>query len=189
MLCSEGRTPSQLHSLQQIRTQHDMLPQHLAHKNELYREYVITSARNNKIPWWSEKIETCRRGFKCFKWKLYRCICWLIVEVILRNAWCNDENQGRPLAWPPNTVTEDWRLETVNTVLRRLNLWSCVSSAKVHNAKSDHQLLWMWCGIMCRKTGQGAPYNAVGLKCTTSLGKMEAPNRNLSKGNLKITNF
>ena len=28
---------------------------------------------------------------KCFKWKLYRCICWLIVEVILRNARCNDE--------------------------------------------------------------------------------------------------
>ena len=30
---------------------------------------------------------------KCFKWKLYRCICWLIVEVILRNARCNDEIQ------------------------------------------------------------------------------------------------
>ena len=28
---------------------------------------------------------------KCFKWKLYRCIFWLIVEVILRNARCNDE--------------------------------------------------------------------------------------------------
>ena len=26
---------------------------------------------------------------KCFKWKLYRCICWLIVEVFLRNARCN----------------------------------------------------------------------------------------------------
>ena len=28
---------------------------------------------------------------KCFKWKLYRCICWLIFEVILRNARSNDE--------------------------------------------------------------------------------------------------
>ena len=28
---------------------------------------------------------------KCFKWKLYRCICWLIVEVILRNARSNNE--------------------------------------------------------------------------------------------------
>jgi len=28
---------------------------------------------------------------KCFKWKLYRCICWLIFVVILRNARSNDE--------------------------------------------------------------------------------------------------
>jgi len=28
---------------------------------------------------------------KCFQWKLYRCIYWLIVEVILRNARCYDE--------------------------------------------------------------------------------------------------
>ena len=69
-----------------------MLPQHLVYKNELNREYVITLARNDETPWWwSEKIETCRSGFKCFKWKLYRCICWLIVEVILQNARCNDE--------------------------------------------------------------------------------------------------
>jgi len=38
------RTPSQLHSLQQIPTQHDMLPQHFIYKNELNREYVITLA-------------------------------------------------------------------------------------------------------------------------------------------------
>ena len=83
------RTPSQLHSLQQIPTQHDMLPQHLVYRNELNREYVITLARNDENPWrWSEKIETCRSGFK---WKLYRCICWLIVEVVLRNARCNNE--------------------------------------------------------------------------------------------------
>ena len=60
-----------------------MLPQHLVYKNELNREYVITLARNDETPWWwSKKIETCRSGFKCFKWKLYRCICWLIVDVI-----------------------------------------------------------------------------------------------------------
>ena len=44
------RTPSQLHPLQQIPTQHDMLPQQLAYKNELNREYVITLARNNETP-------------------------------------------------------------------------------------------------------------------------------------------
>ena len=91
-LRSIRRTPSQLHSLQQIPTQHDMLPQHLVYKNELNREYGITLARNDETPWWwSEKFETCRSGFKCFKWKLYSCICWLIVEVISRNARCNDE--------------------------------------------------------------------------------------------------
>jgi len=50
MLHSEGRTPNQLHTLQQIPTQHDMLPQHLAHKNELDHEYVITLARNDETP-------------------------------------------------------------------------------------------------------------------------------------------
>jgi len=66
-----------------------MLLQHLVYKNELNREYIITLARNDETPWWwSEKIETRQSGFK---WKLYRCICWLIVEVILRNARCNDE--------------------------------------------------------------------------------------------------
>ena len=91
-MSSIRRTPSQLHSLQQIPTQHNILPQHLGYKNELNHEYVITLARNDENPWWwSEKIETCRSGFKCFKWKLYRCICWLIVEVTLRNARCNGE--------------------------------------------------------------------------------------------------
>jgi len=33
-LRSIRRTPSQLHSLQQIPTQHDMLPQHLVYKKE-----------------------------------------------------------------------------------------------------------------------------------------------------------
>ena len=44
------RTPSQLHSLQQIPTQHDMLPQHLVYKNELNREYVIILAMNDETP-------------------------------------------------------------------------------------------------------------------------------------------
>jgi len=79
-LRSIRRTPNLLHSLQQIPTQHDRLPQHLVYKNELNREYVITLARNDETPWWwSEKIETCRSGFK---WKLYRCICWLIVNIV-----------------------------------------------------------------------------------------------------------
>ena len=37
-------------SLQQIPTQHDMLPQHLVYKNELNRDYVITLARNDETP-------------------------------------------------------------------------------------------------------------------------------------------
>ena len=49
-LRSIRRTPSQLQSLQQIPTQHDMLPQHLVYKNELNREYVITLARNDETP-------------------------------------------------------------------------------------------------------------------------------------------
>ena len=49
-VCVVRRTSSQLHSLQQIPTQHDMLPQHLVYKNELNREYVITLARNDETP-------------------------------------------------------------------------------------------------------------------------------------------
>ena len=89
------RTPNQLHSLQQIPTQHDMLPQHLVYINELNREYVITLARNDETPWCdlkrSKNVGVILSVLKCFKWKLYRCICWLIIEVILRNARCNDE--------------------------------------------------------------------------------------------------
>ena len=53
--CKQGvvaarRTPSQLHSLQKIPTQHDMLPQQLVYKNELNREYVITLERNDETP-------------------------------------------------------------------------------------------------------------------------------------------
>jgi len=44
------RTPSQLHSLQHIPTQHDMLLQHLVYKNELNSEHVINLARNDEIP-------------------------------------------------------------------------------------------------------------------------------------------
>jgi len=49
-LRSIRRTPNQLHSLQQIPTQHDMLPQHLVYVNELNCEYVIILARNNETP-------------------------------------------------------------------------------------------------------------------------------------------
>jgi len=42
------RTPSQLHSLQQIPSQHDMVPEHLVYKNELNHEYVVTLARNDE---------------------------------------------------------------------------------------------------------------------------------------------
>jgi len=46
----------------------DMLPQHIVYKNELNREYVKNLGKNDETPWWwSEKIETCRTGFKCFK--------------------------------------------------------------------------------------------------------------------------
>jgi len=51
-LRSIRRTPSQLHSLQEIHTQHDMLPQHLVYKHESNREYVINLARNDETPRW-----------------------------------------------------------------------------------------------------------------------------------------
>ena len=50
-LRSIRRTPSQLHNLQQIPTQHDMLPQLLVYKNELNRKYVIILARNGETSW------------------------------------------------------------------------------------------------------------------------------------------
>ena len=55
MLSSEGLrnirpSPSQIHSLQHIPTQHDTLPQHLVYKNEPNREYVISLARNDETP-------------------------------------------------------------------------------------------------------------------------------------------
>jgi len=43
-------TPTQLHSLQQVPAQHDMLPQHIVYKNELNGEYVITLERNDETP-------------------------------------------------------------------------------------------------------------------------------------------
>jgi len=49
-LRSLRRTTSQIHSLHQIPTQHDMLPQHLVYKIELNREYLITLARNDETP-------------------------------------------------------------------------------------------------------------------------------------------
>jgi len=46
--CSIRHKPSQIHSLQQIPTRHDTLPQNLVYKNELNREYVVTLARNDE---------------------------------------------------------------------------------------------------------------------------------------------
>jgi len=72
-----------------------MLPQHIVYKNELNCEYVITLARTTKLPdddlKRSKHVGVVFSVLKFFKCKLYRCICWLIVEVILRNARCNDE--------------------------------------------------------------------------------------------------
>jgi len=50
LLRSIRHSPIQLHSLQQIPTQYDMLPKHLVYKNELNREYVTTLARHEEIP-------------------------------------------------------------------------------------------------------------------------------------------
>ena len=61
---------------QHIRTQHDMLPQHLVCKYELNCEYCnITLARNKAPWWWSDKIETCRCVLKCLKSVLCEIIC------------------------------------------------------------------------------------------------------------------
>ena len=49
-LRSIRHTHNQLHSLQQIPTQHDMLPQNLAYKNEPNREYLTTLAREYETP-------------------------------------------------------------------------------------------------------------------------------------------
>jgi len=62
------RTPSQLHSLQQIPTQHDMMPQQHVYKNELNREYVITLT---KLPdddlKRSKHVGVVLSVLKCFK--------------------------------------------------------------------------------------------------------------------------
>ena len=65
-LRSIRRTLSQLHSLQQIPTQRDMLPQHLVYKNELNREYVITLARNDETER-SKHVGVVLSVLKCFK--------------------------------------------------------------------------------------------------------------------------
>jgi len=66
-----GRTPSHCSTIQ-----HDMLPQHLLCKYELYCEYRNITLARNKAPWWcSDKIETCRSVLKCFKSVLCEIIC------------------------------------------------------------------------------------------------------------------
>jgi hypothetical protein len=42
-----------------------------------------------------------------FKWNLYKCSCWLIIEVILRNAMCNSKAyryNSKILQVPTNTA-------------------------------------------------------------------------------------
>jgi len=70
---------------QHIRTQQDMLPQHIVCKYGLNCEHRnITLARNKAPWWWSDKIEACRSVLKCFEMFLkyfmwnYMCIRWLI---------------------------------------------------------------------------------------------------------------
>jgi len=71
LLRSLRHTPSQLHSLQQIPTQHDMLLQNLVYKNELSSGYVITLARNDKLPdddlKRSKYVGVVLSVLKCFK--------------------------------------------------------------------------------------------------------------------------
>jgi len=106
-----------------------MLPQKLVYRNELNREYVITLARNDEIPrWWFEKIETYRvvlSDLKCFKWKLYRCICWLIVEVILRNARCNDEIHMTEFIQYLNLDQSVYR--QINTIVGVVRFWNILN--------------------------------------------------------------
>ena len=78
-LRSIRRTPSQLHSLQQIPTQHDILPQHLVYKNEQNREYVITLARNDETP---QRVPHCvaydahLANYTLYNRFLHNMICW-----------------------------------------------------------------------------------------------------------------
>jgi len=51
------------------------------YKNQPNREYVITLARNDETPWYMKYVGVVLYVLKSFKWKLYRCICWLIFEV------------------------------------------------------------------------------------------------------------
>ena len=81
-------------------TQHDVLPQHPVYKNELNCGcYNIILARKNIAPWWlSKKDRNMLEWFEVFlivfMWNLCKCNCWLIIEVILRNARCNSKVYG-----------------------------------------------------------------------------------------------
>ena len=69
----------------------DMLPQHLAYKNELNREYVNFSKERRNSLMMIRKDRTCRSDFKCFKWKLYSCTCWLVVKIISSFIYALDQ--------------------------------------------------------------------------------------------------
>jgi len=70
-LCSIRRTPNQLHSLQQIPTRNDMLPQLHVYKSELNRENVIILAGTTKLPdddlKSSKYVGVVLSVLKCFK--------------------------------------------------------------------------------------------------------------------------
>ena len=142
MPCSIRSTPSQLHSLQHIPTQHDMLPQHLVYKNELNCEYVITLARNDETPWWwSEKIETCQSGFKCFKWKLYRCICWLIVEANDPHLSCNC--LSFVCLHTLTKITRQYRTNNCNErIMRQYLICGDNINPLASNIRYSHHIMW-----------------------------------------------
>ena len=133
-----------------------MLPQHLVYKNELNREYVITLARNDETPWWwSEKIETCRSVLKCSKWKLYRCICWLIVEVILRNARCNDEIHTWHCSQNTCPLLLSWCSHACGVSLRSI----LISPSHVASSpQGTHQNFYMLLTFRCALTDSAIPH-------------------------------
>jgi len=79
------------------------MPQHHVYKNELNCEcYNVTLARRNIAPWWWSKKVRNMSGvilivLSVFMWNLCKCNCWLIIEVILGNARCN--NKVYMLSW------------------------------------------------------------------------------------------
>ena len=49
----------------------------------------MTLARNNVAPWGSKHVGAI---LSVLMWNFFKCICWLIIKVILRNARCNNKD-------------------------------------------------------------------------------------------------